>query len=77
MSEVITVGWSIGLAVMFMLTLLMTYATYKDLETFFIWLNIFAGFVVWAGLVDLWVLVITLIALVLIIIIKIRNGANT
>ena len=52
---------------MFGLALVMTYLTYKDTETFFIWLTIFSGFVVWAGLVDLWILIICLIVLTVII----------
>lgn len=56
-----------GLAVMFGLALVMTYLTYKDVETFFIFLTIFSGYVVWAGLLDLWVLIINVIILTLII----------
>ena len=52
---------------MFGLSLIMTYLTFKDSETFFIWLTVFAGFVVWSGLLDLWILIITLIGLCLII----------
>ena len=57
----------IGLAIMFSLALLSTTLTYKDVETFFIFLTIYSGFVVWSGLIDLWILIICLIILTLII----------
>lgn len=60
---VIDIGWIMGLAIMFGLALMMTYFTYQDTETFFIFLTIFCGFVVWGGLLDLWVLVLNLIIL--------------
>lgn len=52
---------------MFGLALTMTFMTFKDIETFFVWLTIFSGFVVWSGLVDLWILIINLIILTVII----------
>jgi len=52
---------------MFALALLLTSMTYQNIETFFIFLNIFAGFMVWSGLIELWVLVLTTIVLVFII----------
>jgi len=45
----------------------MTYLTYKDLETFIIFLTVFSGFGVWSGLIPLFVLVLCLIMLVLIV----------
>jgi len=59
--------WIMAIAIMFGLALMMTYLTYKDTETFFIWLTIFSGFTVWSGLLPLWVLVLCLITLILII----------
>lgn len=76
MSEIISIGWFVGLGVMFGLSLVMTYMTYQDLETFFIWLNIFTGFIVWSGLLPLWVLILTLISVSAIIIVKLRKGGN-
>lgn len=49
------------------LSLLFTYITYKDITTFFVWFNIFGGFVVWAGLLPLWVVVLNLIIITLIL----------
>lgn len=60
--------WILGMAIMFGLALVLTVMTYKDLETFFIFLTIFAGFVVWGGLLDLWVLVLCLVILALLIV---------
>lgn len=64
----------LGLVIMFSLSFLMTYLTYKDVETFFIFLTIFSGFVVWSGLIDLWILILTLIILVLIMANNISKG---
>jgi len=60
--------WILGMSILFAMTILLTYMTYKDLETFFIWLTIFAGFVVWSGMLPLWVLILCLIVLGLIIV---------
>lgn len=62
----IEINLLIGLSVMFSLSMLMTYLTYKDVETFFIFLTIFSGFVVWSGLIDLWILILCFIILILI-----------
>jgi len=63
-------NWILGIGIMVLLALFLTFLTFKDTETFFIFLTIFSGFVVWAGLVELWVLVINLVVLTLIIINK-------
>ncbi len=63
----VEIGIMMGLALMFSLALFFSFLTYKDVETFFIWLTIFCGFVVWGGLLPLWVLVVDLIILTLII----------
>ena len=52
---------------MFGLALLLTSVSNRNVETFFIWLNISAGFIIWSGLLDLWILVLTTIVLVFII----------
>lgn len=61
-------NWIMGLSLMFALALIFSYLTYKDVETFFVFLTIFCGFMVWSGLVPLWVLIMCVIVLVLIII---------
>ncbi len=69
-----TIDFMLGLSIMFGLSLFMTYLTSKDTESFFIFLTIFAGFVVWGGLIDLWVLVLCLIVLTLIMISKSKSN---
>jgi len=76
MAPIVPSNLIIGLALMFMLALIMTYWTYQDVETFFIFLTIFAGFVVWAGLIDLWVLIICVIVLCLIIVRSTFSGGQ-
>lgn len=66
--------WIIGLAIMFGLAMLFTQATYKDGQTFLIFLTIFCGFVVWSGLLDTWVLVLMIIVLTLVIINITKQG---
>lgn len=53
---------------MFALALLLTYITYRDFESFMIWLTIFCGFIVWGGLLPLWVLILNLVVISLIIV---------
>lgn len=52
---------------MFFLSIMFTMLTYKDVESFFIYLCIFSGFVVWSNLLPLWILVLNLIISVLIL----------
>lgn len=59
------IDWLIGLSVMFSLAMLMTVSSTKRIEGFFVWLTIFAGFVVWSGLIDLWILILLMIVLVI------------
>lgn len=61
---------------MFGLALVMTKLTFNDIETFFIFLTIFSGFVVWSGLLPLWILIINLIILVLIIGNKVKKRSG-
>lgn len=63
-----SINFILGLSIMFGLSLFMSFLTSKDTEGFFIFLTIFAGFVVWGGLLDLWVLVLCLIILTIIMI---------
>ena len=69
------VNFMMGLAIMFGLAMIMTFLTVRDTETFFLWLTIFTGFVVWGGLVDLWILIVCIIILTLIIINNSKRGS--
>lgn len=53
---------------MFGLAFALSYLTYKDIESFFIFLTIFSGFVFWSGLIDLWILIINIIVITIILI---------
>lgn len=65
-----------GIAIMFGLALIMTVITFKDVETFFIWLCVFSAFVVWGGFLPLWVLIACFLIIGLIIMDKLRNRGN-
>lgn len=69
--------WILGLSLMVGLAFFMTSITYKDTDTFFIWLTVFSGFVVWSGLIDLWVLIVCLVLLGFLIGSKIRKGGKS
>ena len=44
------IDWMLGLGIMFGLAFVMTFLTEsKELDSFFIWLMLFCGFVVWGG----------------------------
>jgi hypothetical protein len=72
MFQIVSVSGLLGIGLLFSLSFMMTYLTSRDVEGFFIWLPVFAGFVVWAGLLPLWVLVLSVIVLVLITINRLR-----
>lgn len=67
------VEWILGLGIMFGLAFLMNQLTYKDMDTFFIYLTIFNAFMVWCELLPLWTLIISLIILTVIIYLEIKN----
>lgn len=69
----VDINWILGLSVMFGLALVMTFMTFKNTQTFFIWLTVFSGFVVWAGLIELWVLVLCIIILMMIFISNLKK----
>ena len=69
-----TTSWLLGVGIMFGLAFLMTVLTFKDIESFFIFLTIFSGFVVYAGLLPFSILVICFIITLLIIINNIRKN---
>jgi len=65
--------WIMGLGIMFALAMIMNMMTYKNLTSFFIFLNIFNGFMVWANMLPLWSLVMNLIILTLIIFFQFKS----
>lgn len=71
--KTIDYDWLIGLGLMFGLAFVFTALTFNKFECFLIWLTVFCGFVVWGGLLPLWVLVLCLISLSSVIFIEIKN----
>ena len=67
------INWILGLSIMFGLALVMTFMTFKSTKSFFTWLTIFSGFVVWSGIIELWVLVLCIIVLMIIFISNLRK----
>lgn len=70
------IDWIFGLSVMFGLALLMTISSQKTTESFFVWLTIFAAFVVWSGLIDLWILILLIVVLVVLVFSNIQKKRN-
>jgi hypothetical protein len=70
--------WMLGLGIMFGFSFLMTVLTFDSFSSFFIWLTIFSAVVVWAGLLELWVLILCLIILGVVIYLEINDkGVNS
>ena len=67
-----TVEWIIGLALMFGLALVMNRYTFESLQGFFVFLTIFNTFVIWAGLLPFWTLILNLIILTYIMYIELK-----
>lgn len=63
-----------GISIAFGLALLFTVYTFRTLNSFLIWLMIFLSFVIWSGLLPLWVLIFDLFILILIIFLKYRSN---
>jgi len=63
----------LGLGIMFGLAFVMTALTSKNVNVFFIWLTVFCAFVVWGGLLPLWVLVLNVVVLTVIIYSEIKD----
>lgn len=59
--------WMLGIGIMFGLAFVMTVLTFENMTCFFVWLTIFNGFVVWAGLLPLWTLILCIVILTVVI----------
>ena len=64
----------IGVGLMFGLAFIFMYLTKKTMASFFVWLVIFNGFMVWGGLLELWTLIMSMIVLVIIFYFEIKSG---
>jgi len=69
-------SWVFGVAIMFGLTFAMSYLTDESLNSFFIWLCIFNGFIIWGGLLPLWTFFLSIIALTISIYFQITMSKN-
>jgi len=67
-------AWIFGIGLMFGLAFLLNYFLDGNIKTFFVLLLFFAGFVVSAGMLDYWVIVLLLIVNVILIFIEIRQN---
>ena len=65
--------WVLGLGIMFGLALVMSYLTYRTFVAFFVYMTIFNCFMIWAGLLDLWTLVLNLIILTVILFMQMKS----
>lgn len=72
----IDLSWILGIGIMFGLALVMAKLTFNDIDSFFIFLTIFSGFVVWSGLLPLWILIVNLVILVLLIAYRVKKGSE-
>lgn len=70
--------WMLGLGIMFGLAFVMTALTFKNMSCFFIWLSIFSGVVIWAGLLPLWVLILCILLLGVVLYLEVNDkGVNS
>lgn len=68
--------WILGVGLMFGLALILTLLTFKDLISFFVFLTIFNGFMVWAGLLEMWTIALNIAILIAVIILSFDEGGN-
>jgi len=66
--------WMLGIGIMFGLAFVMTVLTFSNMSCFFVWLTIFCAFVVWGGLLDLWVLILSIIITTVVIYFEIQTN---
>lgn len=68
--------WILGIGIMFGLAFFLTTITSKNMISFIAWLTVFCGIVVWAGLLDLWTLVLCIVFLVATIYLEFSGGSS-
>lgn len=76
--DVSGIEWILGVGIMFGLAFVMTTLTFNSMSCFFIWLTIFNAFVVWAGLLPLWTLILCIVILTTVIYFEMsdKKGGN-
>ena len=65
--------WILGLGIVFGLAFVFTMLTQQDAMGFLIFVTIFVCFAVWSGLLEVWTLVISLIAVVGVVYMELQN----
>ena len=66
--------WILGIGIMFGLAFFLTFITNKNMVSFVAWLAVFCGVVVWAGLLELWTLILCIVFLVVVMFIEFSSG---
>jgi len=69
--------WMLAVGVIFGFSLLLTVMTYRNLASFIIFAMIISGFMVFTGLIDLWVLVLFIIIFTLMFIVHIKKDGGS
>lgn len=70
----ITIGWIIGISLMFGLALILNYYTFESLTGFFVFLTLFNAFVVWANLLPFWTIILNIVILTYLMYVELRSG---
>jgi len=69
--------WILGIGIMFGLAFFLTFITRRNMVSFIAWLTVFCAIVVWAGLLDIWTLILCIIFLVSMIYLDLKGGVAT
>ena len=69
--------WIIGVSLMFGLALVLNNYTFESLKGFFVFLTLFCAFVVWAGLLPYWTLILNIVILTFLMYAELRSGKLT
>lgn len=75
--SIVGMEWILGVGLMFGLAFVLNYITYNNTPSFFIFLTIFCGFVVWAELLPLWTLILCLMILVIILFFQMKSQGGS
>lgn len=68
--------WMLAVGIIFGFSLLLTAMTYRNLASFIIFAMIISGFMVFTGLIELWVLVLFIIIFTLMFIVHIKKDGG-
>ena len=66
--------WILGIGIMFGLAFVLTFITERNMVSFIAWLTVFNAFVVWAGLLELWTLILCIVFLVVVLFLELKGG---